>query len=119
MSHPVEANDSDKRQPIVDRWLPYLAVGPALGLVGIAVYAWHKNSSSVFAVALLVAGAAFLGGALLGFLFGIPRLLANDAAAPPAPAVGGASEPPARSPYAPNTNLEQISDWLTKILVGV
>lgn len=44
--------------------------------------------------------AAMASGALLGFLFGIPRGLQ-----------GG--------PAAVNTNLEQISDWLTKILVGV
>jgi tetratricopeptide (TPR) repeat protein len=112
-------NEPEKKEPVVDRWLPYLVVGPAVGVVGIVVYAWHKDSGSVFAIAVLVAGAAFLGGALLGFLFGIPRLLANDAAAAPAAAAGGAPAAPARSPYAPNTNLEQISDWLTKILVGV
>lgn len=60
--------------------------------------------------AALISGASFAVGGFLGFLFGIPRT-------PP----GG--ETPAngdqRLPYLPNTNLEQISDWLTKILVGV
>lgn len=104
----------------VGKWIPYLVVGPALGVVGIVVQAWHLDSGSVFAIALLVAGAAFLVGGLLGFLFGIPRLLATSVAAPP-PADGQetASAGGQLSPYAPNTNLEQISDWLTKILVGV
>jgi hypothetical protein len=35
---------------------------------------------------------------------------------PPSPLPGAGSEPVA---FRGNTNLEQISDWLTKILVGV
>jgi hypothetical protein len=52
----------------------------------------------------LLAAAAALGvGGLIGFLFGVPRSAARpeDTAGP-----------------AANTNLEQISDWLTKLLVG-
>jgi glucosamine-6-phosphate deaminase len=43
-------------------------------------------------------------------LFGIPRSLAGPE---------GAEDKAAAGAYRPNTNLEQISDWLTKILVGV
>lgn len=81
---------------------------------------------------LLLASASFLVGALLGFLFGIPGTLQSNATpAPAAPAAAGAGaetaeddEPaPAarvREPaYRSNTSLEQISDWLTKILVGL
>src|SRR5262245_8259356 len=49
----------------------------------------------------LLAGAAALVGALLGFLFGIPRTLQAD---PSHPEEGRSTV---------NTNLEQISDWLT------
>lgn len=55
---------------------------------------------------LMLGGAAGLSGAVIGFLFGIPRSLADGAT----PTDGRKSKP--------NTNLEQISDWLTKILVG-
>lgn len=72
------------------------------------MYAWAEWST--LAVAALVAGGAFLVGGLLGFLFGIPRSLAGPEAAEERATTGG---------YRPNTNLEQISDWLTKILVGV
>ena len=41
-------------------------------------------------------------GAIVGFLFGIPRVLSKPG-----------------STFAANTNLEQVSDWLTKIMVGV
>lgn len=67
----------------------------------------HRNWS-VFAIALLVAGAGTAVGALLGFLFGIPKTLQDTAAQ----AANGEH-------YGSNSNLEQISDWLTKIIVGV
>jgi len=68
--------------------------------------------------AWIVSGGAFAVGALLGFLFGIPRSLQGNA--PAAPATGAPSPDPGSGPtQGVNTNLEQISDWLTKILVGV
>ena len=56
-------------------------------------------------------------GGLLGFLFGIPRTLQGDSADDSRRNEGSGTE--SRLAYRPNTSLEQISDWLTKILVGV
>lgn len=59
-------------------------------------------------------------GFLVGFLFGIPRVLQGDN--PPAnDANPGGAAAAGRAGYAQrvNTNLEQISDWLTKIIVGL
>ncbi len=82
-------------------------------LVGLVLYfAADNHGLEVLAVGLLTAAAAFAAGALLGFLFGIPRFLAQQGTAPAPGATNGPT-------YTPNTNLEQISDWLTKILVGV
>lgn len=85
------------------------ATAIACGLIGlffIAIYGLQCGASSttvsVMAVGALVSGAAFVAGAALGFLFGIPK-----------------TRQAADVVYAANTNLEQISDWLTKILVGV
>lgn len=97
-----------------------LRVLVALGipaLVALFVYAL-PNKAEVLGVALLVSVASFAAGALLGFLFGIPRSvgtpdLGKEKKGPEAEAAANAQL------YAPNTNLEQISDWLTKILVGV
>lgn len=65
---------------------------------------------TAMAVGLLIAGCCFCIGALLGFLFGIPRLL-------------NASNIPdnlkAKNQIMQNDNLVQISDWITKIIVGV
>jgi hypothetical protein len=65
------------------------------------------------ASALLWGLAWFSLGAVPGFLFGIPKVLqrASEANEPPSGKTG---------PYSQlvNTNLEQVSDWLTKILLG-
>jgi hypothetical protein len=66
----------------------------------------------VVAVAGTVVAATLLLGGALGFLFGIPRALhGGDAVS----SDGQHAEVPQ---YGGNANLEQISDWLTKILVG-
>jgi len=83
-----------------------------VGTVGIVVYSTQFSLGEaipVMTVGVLVAAASMLVGGLLGFLFGIPRTLQSQES----PAAG--EEPQ----YRANTNLEQISDWLTKILVGV
>lgn len=65
------------------------------------------NYFVTFGIALLVSGACFCTGALMGFLFGIPRIINSTSIAP------------TRSTVLQNDNLVQISDWLTKIIVGV
>jgi hypothetical protein len=86
------------------------------------------DTGEVLALGLLTAAAAFAVGGILGFLFGIPRSLAAAPAAPTTPATPSqtttddkstAAEAAAAQHFGANTNLEQISDWLTKILVGV
>jgi hypothetical protein len=69
----------------------------------------------IFSVTLLIAIASALVGMLLGFIFGIPRshqISQNNGQ-------GTGSETSELSHFSVNTNLEQISDWLTKIIVGV
>lgn len=79
--------------------------------------------------------ASLAAGAATGFLFGIPRgaspgpaaVRTEQAAAQARSAAGSA--PPPRPPgtagaegtqgLRPNTNLEEVSDWLTKIIVGL
>lgn len=75
---------------------------------------------SALSVAIVVAGAALLIGGLIGFLFGIPRTLTQDFIEAPRNGSNGPTANAAnRNRIQANTNLEQISDWLTKILVGV
>lgn len=67
-------------------------------------------------IGLLYAGAFFGVGALAGFLFGIPRSLQNKSKNRDKSSESGEMGQPK---YAANTNLEEISDWLTKIIVGL
>ncbi|MGH2636073.1 MAG: hypothetical protein ACRDHU_08015 [Actinomycetota bacterium] len=104
------------RQSWQYRALATLVLG--IGLVAAAVYASQADPPwAVFASALMIAAASLAAGGLLGFLFGIPRTLSSDAT-PPAGATPEASAS-ALGRIRANTNLEQISDWLTKIIVGV
>ncbi|MDD2247697.1 MAG: hypothetical protein PHC39_11625 [Proteiniphilum sp.] len=59
---------------------------------------------------IIVAFASLITGAVLGFIFGIPRLNRDYN---PGENYGRDTK------YNPNTNLEDVSDWLTKIILGV
>ncbi|MDH6578772.1 hypothetical protein [Kitasatospora sp. MAP5-34] len=84
------------------------------GVLGLVLYAAAgPDWVGVLGGGLLVAGTFTVLGGALGFLFGIPRLLTSGAAAHPAD-----QQATSTASYAPNTNLEQVSDWLTKILLG-
>lgn len=62
---------------------------------------------SVFATAVITGSCSFLAGGLVGLLFGIPRSALS--------AAGNT----ATGKYQANSNLVEVSDWLTKIIVGV
>jgi len=76
----------------------------------------HATSARTFlrtcGVSTVIAMAALSCGGLVGFLFGIPHPATNGPS-------GVESNRPDPRNYVENTNLVQISDWLTKILVGV
>ncbi|MEV0132515.1 hypothetical protein AB0H83_29130 [Dactylosporangium sp. NPDC050688] len=106
-------------------FLIWLLAGVGLGLVTILLYAaGHADHGAVMAIGVAVTAAAMLTGGVTGFIFGVPKMLGHAAAEQrtaanePLPDVPpGGSRP--QSWIIGNTNLEQISDWLTKILVGV
>jgi hypothetical protein len=80
-----------------------------LGLAFCWLYASQfdvQPASVVLSVAAMVGVASLVIGGQLGFVFGVPKALQE-------------SKPTSAGGYQSNTNLEQISDWLTKILVGV
>jgi hypothetical protein len=90
-----------------------LSVAIVAGFLAVLVHGSGGPDGNITAGFLLAVAALFVGG-FVGFLFGIPRTLQQSEQVP---ADGRAASQPTR--YQGNTNLEQISDWLTKILVGV
>jgi len=79
----------------------------------------------IYVLSILFAAASAICGWLLGLLFGIPRSLASadmpaqSSSSADTPAAGGHIIGYFRRTSRVNTNLEDISDWLTKTIVGV
>lgn len=96
----------------LSRWLTCLALVPAVGVVAIGLYAGSVHGAGTAGTAILVAAGAWVSGALLGFIFAVPQSSGSGATA----TTIAAGTPIV---YHSNANLEQISDWLTKILVGL
>lgn len=95
-----------------------------LGLAFIVLFSVNegRNWGNILAVVSLVMLASFAVGAILGFIFGIPRTLQGDGESM-LKKQGDSDDSKAKSDNGAsvrsNTNLEQLSDWLTKIIVGV
>ncbi len=92
-------------------------IASAIGCTG-AIWFGALIGGAAWAGALVWALASLAGGFGMGFLFGIPRAGrqspdADNGAGPKDNARGGTRI------QQPNTNLEQVSDWVTKILVGL
>ena len=77
-----------------------------IGAVIICFYSLAQGTEkflSILSISAIIALTSAIVGAFIGFIFGIPRT----------PAVKESGN------IGANTNLEEISDWITKIIVGV
>lgn len=96
-------------------------------LVAFALIVTCADSWTLAATSLLWSLGLCAAGTILGFLFAIPRVVTEPNVPVPANhTVAGESELATalirevrHNRLAANTNLEQVSDWLTKIIVGV
>lgn len=94
----------------------FIAASPLVAILAVLIYALSGDINggptfwSVLGVGIALVAAATFAGVLLGFLFGLPKTLDRPTASTPTTR---------RARLATNTNLDQISDWLTKILVGL
>ncbi|WP_413801066.1 hypothetical protein [Streptomyces iranensis] len=93
-------------------------LAPLLAFISLLIYTFSTASrgASAFASGVFISMASAATGSLFGFLFGIPRSRQRGEKE------GFEKEEDREETsgnFGPNTNLEQISDWLTKILVGV
>jgi membrane protease YdiL (CAAX protease family) len=77
-----------------------------LGFILLDKYGISK-SSNTYKLWLIAAG-LLMFGVFWGFIFGIPKNLQKNKIPDNAP-----------NSYRGNTNLEEISDWITKIVVGI
>ncbi|MEC4004879.1 hypothetical protein OX283_009450 [Flavobacterium sp. SUN052] len=121
---PQESETKKESDKLVDEKentaLSYIIFIAILGLTGIVMYVYqdyvcakinHKISYaySMCATLFFIAGGTFTLGSSIGFLFGIPRSASTT----------DSNRSATESHYIGNDNLLQISDWLTKIIIGV
>jgi hypothetical protein len=105
---------------IYSRALHKLLVCVAIGIAAVILNAireihWEDGLvARAVGYGTLIAGCAFIAGVLLGFLFGVPP--ASDTPKTPAGSIQPSDKQSPSQP--PQTNLEEIADWLTKIIVG-
>ena len=122
MVRPAPGDSAKKDLKVLSKWfstIPQLSIFSwlyaiplicGLGICVVLIYVSQLQSGvrwSAFATALVIGSSAFFIGGLVGFLFGVPRTVQGSAPS------SGVTQ------YQGNTNLEQIPDWLTKIIVGV
>ena len=124
MTDDKDSKNKKSKSPSVTAILA-IAICILIGCVTIFVYALQTPNFakfvSVFGIGLFIAGASMITGGLMGFLFGIPKTLQQERPEKSASDVSPNERSADKNSvsYQANTNLEQISDWLTKILVGV
>lgn len=91
-----------------DSVLKLISVLGGVGASGLLLYSFSflfswQDTIDAFTNSFLLAIAFMLGGGLLGLLFGIPK---------------SQSDKDLNNGISENTNLEEVSDWLTKIIIG-
>ncbi len=122
------------KEPTVDtdlrRTTIFLVSMAIIGIAALVCWAASRNTveakfESIALGVFLIGGSALVGG-VLGLLFGIPKSVSDPEASEQTSSTDAGptnrkttENPTGRSSYAVNTNLEQISDWLTKIIVEV
>lgn len=90
-----------------------LLAGLIIGVILVSVFSYSQKINA--ASPLLWAFAYFVIGSLLGFIFSVPKIISDNSTPPN---VSVAEQKTYLKKVEENTNLTQISDWLTKILIG-
>jgi hypothetical protein len=92
------------------------AVCFATATVAILLYAiGHNNPWQVIALGSLFGGGAEVAGGVIGFLFALPRSITVGIPT----GSDGQSRELRGITVRPNTNLEEVSDWITKIIIAL
>lgn len=110
---PAASRQSSGREPdgkFIARYFMIAVAGGWLieGLYGFAAEPDGHASIRTFCLLWFASAAAFFAGTISGFLFAVPKAASDSAA----------NSSRGRR-YKINTNLEDVSDWLTKIILGL
>jgi hypothetical protein len=100
----------------VTTWLGFLGImAPLGGTIWLVVYAFYTPGPHpvYLGTGVLVSLAAFVAGCFVGFLFGIPRVVSSGQLR-----LTGSDSSAAGTAGSASTNLAEVSDWLTKLVLG-
>jgi hypothetical protein len=124
----LDGGNMSKDQPKVgklwqdwsNRSAPILLISYAIcavtATIAIILYAvGHDDTGQVIALTLMFSAGAQVAGAVIGFLFALPRSISVGIPT----GKGGQSRELKGITVRPNTNLEDVSDWITKIIVAL
>jgi uncharacterized membrane protein (DUF485 family) len=96
-------DNAEKRKKAVRLLIILTVFALCIGTIWIILYSWQATDLpkqlTIIGVAAILAGGFFVVGLLIGFIFGVAR-------------------PKGEGVTHVSTNLEDISEWLTKIVVG-
>jgi hypothetical protein len=95
------------------------ALMPSLAICAYAFSASLEDRLRILGMSAVFGSAAVAIGGLIGFLFGIPRSRTTIESTESGTRTIGGEPTVTPNTSLPNTNLEQISDWLTKVLIGI
>jgi hypothetical protein len=101
----------------VTTWLAFLGIAAPTGAtIWLVVYAfWTRGPHAAYlGVGMLTSLAAFVGGCFAGFLFGIPRVVSSGQLRQ----TGSTAANDGSGGFGGATNLAEVSDWLTKLVLG-
>src|ERR1700722_17532655 len=120
---PTSGNDAAGGDPSVAR-IRITTLGTIAAMTLLALVAAMVTTRSAAGSAFVLGVGLTAGGFVIGLLFSVPRAfaVAGDITQPLTRSVDSneaGDSVQTRPLYALNTNLEQVSDWLTKIIVGV
>lgn len=113
----ITSNSRQRQNRVIESFITTIWVLLFIAVLATAAFALGGDGWKYFARfggLVLLAGGSLLVGGLLGLIFAVPRSNRRNTTSPTA--TQGTSTLPA---YSGNSNLEEISDWLTKMIVGI
>lgn len=111
--------ETDKRKQVGKILIISFIIIILLASIVIIIYPLESNSNytKIVSGSFMIFFASIIFGLLFGFLFGVPKAKGKKILVDRP--LSENKEESVNSNYDTNTNLEDISDWLTKIIVGV
>lgn len=101
-----------RRERLADQ-LAWVGIALTLLVLAAALVIFHDDDIALVPLTFMVAFASGGIGGILGFLFGIPKMLDESSTAGQDAGVAVGQR------LLFNTNLGQVSDWVTKIVIGL